>query len=108
MAQVKIKDLSEIIKGMEKIPEEERSARLQETKAMLAEAVAPQFINRPAAVAEGETVGELDKTQNKVLNEVKKTNSLLSGFIQSISKVFESNNELIERMLISQEQEKER
>ena len=108
MAQVKIKDLSEIMKGMEKIPEEERTSRLQETKAMLAEAIAPQFINRPAASAEGETVGELDKTQNKVLNEVKKTNSLLSGFIQSISKVFESNNELIERMLISQEQEKER
>ena len=106
MAQIKIKDLSEIMKGMENIPEDQRSSRLQETKAMLAEAVGPQFINKPAST--GDSSGEFNKTQSKILNEVKKTNSLLSGFIQSISKVFESNNELIERMLISQEQEKER
>lgn len=107
MAQIKIKDLSEILKGMENIPEDQRSSRLEETKAMLAQSIAPQLIKQPDKTSDA-SIDKLNKTENKVLDEVRKTNSLLSGFIQSISKVFESNNELIERMLISQEQEKER
>jgi len=125
MAKLKLED---ILKGRESLAQEDYSSsaskKFEEQAAaisQLSQMIAPEVLKikkkHEASTSASEDLGspsvardikEIKNSQGKLLEETKKTNSLLSNFINSQSKVFENNNELIERLLLASEQERER
>ena len=108
MAQVTLADL---LKSRDSIPQNQRSESAPAIKE-LTDMMKDTFGSNPNVIQTAKTTttrgGVVKDVSKEMLVEQKKTNSLLGDMIKGQAKYFEDNKELIERLMTSQEQQRER
>jgi len=106
--------VAELLKGREKLPEEEKSAGsvgMENLTRAIQEAMLSSNENVTKVsktTTDNVSIKDLSSLQMDMLKEQRKTNSLLSDLLENESKYFENNRELLDRLLMSQEQMLER
>ena len=102
--------IADLLKSRESIPQNQRSETAPAIKE-LTEMMKDTLGSNPNVLQTAKTTtsrGVVKDVSKEMLVEQKKTNSLLGDMMKGQAKYFEDNKELIERLMTSQEQQRER